>query len=187
MLPLGGAFSIVSIIGCGVQDFTGSGIEIEPTPKSGSTGSGPYIDVLIADSFVLKNATNGISIAPQGAFLSAETMIDRTVVSYNGTNADSMGAILVDVRAVMNRTAALSIKNASFVTVKHSTLQFTISAGVDQGVDQFDILNKNGMVFLDDANTIQSIYNVGSGAAMSDGTNNIGTVEGNPLTTVSRN
>jgi len=164
----------LNIVHCTVNDFTGSGIVIQP--KQSGVGASPFMNVVIADSWFLNNIVNGVKFAPQTIQL--QSAIYRTIVSGNGVGIDNdstqgpSNAFVVESHVDGNANPGITIPGLGTVAMKHSTA-FNNSG--------FDVSNAGGDLVLIDQNTIGALANNGGGSATTDGTNNIFGLSGNPL------
>jgi hypothetical protein len=173
----------LTVTNCVINNFTGTGILI--TPSSGSNQT-----VLIADSFALNNGANGIEIDPLATSTVSYT-IDRTTVANNGTSSTTAGILvnagggfsfgtLSSVNADMNSVGVYLTGNefVSDAYIRNSIIHHS-SVGHD-----LMVLSTVESVLLFDSNQIDDIGN--SGTIYSDRTNDISSLEGNPLILASR-
>ena len=176
----------LNVIGCVVKDFTATGILIKP---SFSGGSEFILNLLIADSFVLDNRTNGIEINPQSLFTAVLYDIQRTTVNGNGTSGNDAGLLF-------DGTAGFFRGNLSSLDVEMNLAGINFMAGSDVATafirnstfqsNHADFLDNNvaATVYLLNFNLIQGAVN--NGTVISDGTNNIIDLTGNSPTLLSR-
>jgi hypothetical protein len=164
-LPIG-SVSTLNIIKCTVKDFTDNGIIIQPK-VAGSSGLIPTLKVVIADSLVLNNTSNGIQFASSNVFL--YPAIYRAIVSDNGTGIASniasgpSNTLIVESHVDENTSAGITI-TSGIVVIKHSTATSNSNNDISSG----------GNTYLYDQNTIGILSN----NTYTDGTNNIGFVNG---------
>jgi hypothetical protein len=164
--------STLEIIGCVVKDFS-NGIAVAPG-SSGNTGANPMMNVLIADSYLLNNSSNGVqlqtpSVTAMFALVERTTMINNAVGIDIAKIVGTTSVALVDVRAAGNGTG---VNNGGDVSMKNSVIVFSHAT--------FDVLN-NGDMALFNNNLIGSLDNQ-TPQAYSDGTNAILFLAGNALT-----
>jgi hypothetical protein len=178
----------LNIIDCVVKDFAGIGIGIFPAFSGNTT----EMHVLIANSFVLNNAGDGIAISPQSASTFVVYAINHTTVTGNGTSGNDAGILvnssagflsgtISSVYAQMNNIGVNFIGNGvvTFTSIENSV----IFLSHNNGGDIFN--NSNGLnLYLFDSNQIDEIFN--NATINSDGSNNILGVNGNALTLVGR-
>jgi hypothetical protein len=165
----------LNLIGCVIKDFTGNGIVVHPSMAA--TGTIPFLNLVIADSFFLNNGTNGIKLAPAGVF--AQALIARTIVSGNSvgirltTSAGGSVDSLLVASHVDQNTTGISLSSGASIILKTSTVTLSSLGGED-------ILNNSVDLRLQGENTIRRITN--NGEMASDGTNNVGSISGNAPT-----
>jgi hypothetical protein len=158
----------LNIIDCVVKDFTDSGITIQPQFSSGVQTE--Y--VVIANTFALDNAANGIELFPQTGLSIIDASIYQTTVNGNA-NGITVGSNAGQTIAFINNshvdTNILGIYETSIgtTTLKNSTVQNSTADG--------DI-NSTGAIYFYNNNTIGDIND--QVTCYTDGTNNIGVNSG---------
>jgi hypothetical protein len=177
----------LNIIDCVVKDFTGDGILVTPM----FSGSVQNENVLIAKSFVLNNATNGIEISPQSSHTEVIFTIDQTTAAGNGTGTSNAGILVNSGAGLLDGTlssihAAMNSIGLSFTGTGSSFYVTRIRNSVfTESLASFDVTDtSNAATIYLYSNQIDELNN--QGTIYSDGTNDIVTSFGNSLNTLSR-
>ena len=174
----------VNIIGCIIKDFTGTGISITPS-NSGIFG------LVITDSYVLNNATNGIEINPQTSNTTVMFGIEKTNVNGNGTSGDNAGLLFNGSSGFFRgglSSVNIQLNNIGINFIGGNLAQETLIANSNILFNLSGDITNNGAasnVWLLNSNQIMTVLN-NAGAVASDGTNDIFSVSGNSLSPFTR-
>jgi hypothetical protein len=171
----------LNIIDCVVKAFNNDGIEVKPA-FSAAAGSG----LLISNSTIMDNFTNGIEINPQNSSTSVTYTIDHTTVSDNGVgilvNNGSAGVVagsLSSVSVLRNYGTGVKYIGSGAAGNQYITSSYLILSGTED----FN-LSGSSVGFLLGANTITQAINAGN--VFSDGTNDVPFFSGTALQSMSR-
>jgi hypothetical protein len=175
-LPFNGGTSTLNIIGCVIKDFGDSGITVAPS-SSGANGSVPALNALIADSYLLSNATAGVVFETPGATIEF-VAVERTTTANNGVGiyfnqSAQLFGVLADIRALTNTTGVKILGGNALVLMQNSTALLNTSADVNITGGTIILLNHNQMTSLNNTSIAES-----------DGTNYIDILQGNALNNV---
>jgi hypothetical protein len=174
-LPNTGNGGTLNLIGCAIKDFTGNGIVVHP--NLAGSGTVPFLNVMIADSFFLNNGTNGIKLAP--GKVEVQALITRTIVSGNSVGIDlatsegDIVALLVASHVDQNGNG-ITLSSSVFLTVKTSTVTNII-------------FNADALVLESENRINEGIDNISAtGVIYTDGTNDLGGASSGPRQSSSR-
>jgi len=163
----------LTILDCLVKDFTASGISIQP-----ASGQNAALDIFIGNTSSLKNASDGIKIAPTGTVAVVGTMSQVAVVNNqsNGFEIDGNANITItNSVASTNANYGINLQHGSTVTMRDSTINYN-----DFGIE--DLSANGAFANLYHNNTVVVAYISNGGVITSDGTNVVFNLYGGMLT-----
>jgi hypothetical protein len=171
-LPPGPA-STLTLIGCVIKDFTSHGLFLQPTGPVGA----PKLYVALADSFILRNAGDGIHTAPDFGLL--RMSVYRTVIRGNANGLAATGGIIRVAHSYIDANTSTGVLSSGPTTL------FLKASTVVENIGGKDISN-GAALSINNENEIGVLENPSPDGAFSDGTNNILSFSGNALTLLPR-
>jgi hypothetical protein len=173
------ALASINIIDCTVANFLGGGISLQPTSSVPDNPQPPIMRILIANTSVINNGANGITIAPGGTAVAYGTISQAMVADNNADGIEISGGSNIDIRNSASST------NGTGVAVESGALVRTFESTVDTSIgDDVDVSGNATTLLLSHNNTLGLLRISSNGTVKSDGTSYIATVASGTITHV---